>query len=596
MSRIAHICTSGISHHIMGDKLRLLQQEGWDVTFITSAEGTSPSVRAAYPFRWEHIAMERSIKPLADLASIIAMYRLFRKERFDVVHTHTAKAGLIGRVAAKLARVPVVMHTSHGLPFYEGQSKPAYWLYRTLEKVAALFCDALASQNGADAEALRKLAPWRPVYTEGNGVDLDRLDDAAARVDEERLAHLQEAYGLAAEKPLLFVAARFEPVKDHGLLLDALKLVKREGKLNWTTVLAGQGPLEGQVRERLQADGLTEDVVIVGQQPSIVPWLAMADAVALTSEKEGIPRSIMEAMALGKPVVATNVPGTKELVVHGETGLLAEYRNADKLAEALAEVMLSESKRSQFGAAGRARIASAFTESIVVQRLLRMYRETARRTQRARGLRNRLRAAAKRAFDLAVSVPAFVALLPVYGIVALLVRLKLGSPVLFRQKRPGRHGMPFMMHKFRTMTDATDASGQPLPDEVRLTAFGRLLRKLSLDELPQLLNVIRGEMSLVGPRPLLMEYLALYTEEQGRRHDVRPGITGWAQVNGRNELSWDEKFKLDVDYVDRQSFGLDLRILAMTAAKVWKREGIAQPGKATMSRFTGEREAGGVPW
>ncbi|WP_281271977.1 sugar transferase [Paenibacillus cellulosilyticus] len=207
-----------------------------------------------------------------------------------------------------------------------------------------------------------------------------------------------------------------------------------------------------------------------------------------------------------------------------------------------------------------------------------------------------MRAAAKRAFDLAVSVPAFVALLPVYGIVALLVRLKLGSPVLFRQKRPGRHGMPFMMHKFRTMTDATDASGQPLPDEVRLTAFGRLLRKLSLDELPQLLNVIRGEMSLVGPRPLLMEYLALYTEEQGRRHDVRPGITGWAQVNGRNELSWDEKFKLDVDYVDRQSFGLDLRILAMTAAKVWKREGIAQPGKATMSRFTGEREAGGVPW
>jgi lipopolysaccharide/colanic/teichoic acid biosynthesis glycosyltransferase len=123
-----------------------------------------------------------------------------------------------------------------------------------------------------------------------------------------------------------------------------------------------------------------------------------------------------------------------------------------------------------------------------------------------------------------------------------------------------------------------------------------MLRKLSLDELPQLLNVIRGDMSLVGPRPLLMEYMALYTEEQGRRHDVRPGITGWAQVNGRNALSWEEKFKLDVAYVDRQSLGLDLRILTMTVAKVWKREGIAQPGNATMSRFTGEREAGGVPW
>ncbi|MBD3920238.1 sugar transferase [Paenibacillus sp. PR3] len=596
MRRVAHICTSGISHHIMGDKLRLLQQEGWDVTFITSTEGTNSSIRAAYPFRWEHIAMERSIKPLTDLASIVAMYRLFRKERFDVVHTHTAKAGLIGRVAAKLARVPVVMHTSHGLPFYEGQPKRAYWLYRMLEKLAARFCDALASQNGADADTLRKLAPWRPVYTEGNGVDLDRLDAAAAQADEERLAMLREAYGLSTDKPLLFVAARFEPVKDHDLLLDALKRVKQEGRLHWTTVLAGQGPLEEQVRGRLQSEGLAEDIVIVGQQSTIIPWLTMADAVALTSEKEGIPRSIMEAMALGKPVVATDVPGTRELVVHGETGLLAEYRDADKLAQALGEVMHSKSKRSQYGAAGRVRIASAFTEKIVVQRLLRMYRETGRRKQRERGLRNRLRAAAKRAFDLVVSVPAFIVLLPVYGIVALLVRLKLGSPVLFRQQRPGRHGKPFMMHKFRTMTDATDASGRLLPDEVRLTTFGRILRKLSLDELPQLLNVIRGDMSLVGPRPLLMEYMALYTEEQGRRHDVRPGITGLAQVNGRNELSWEEKFKLDVDYVDRQSLGLDLRILVMTVAKVLKREGIAQPGKATMTRFTGEREVGGVRW
>ncbi|WP_317969404.1 sugar transferase [Paenibacillus sp. CCS19] len=208
-----------------------------------------------------------------------------------------------------------------------------------------------------------------------------------------------------------------------------------------------------------------------------------------------------------------------------------------------------------------------------------------------------MRAVAKRTFDLAVSVPAFLVLLPVYGIVALLVRLKLGSPVLFKQQRPGMHGKPFMMHKFRSMTDETDAAGQLLPDEVRLTPFGKLLRKLSLDELPQLLNVIRGEMSLVGPRPLLMEYLSLYTEEQARRHDVRPGITGWAQVNGRNALSWEEKFKLDVMYVDRQSLGFDLRILVMTAAKVLKREGIAQPGKATMSRFSGERgEAGGVPW
>ncbi|WP_280515275.1 sugar transferase [Paenibacillus cisolokensis] len=192
--------------------------------------------------------------------------------------------------------------------------------------------------------------------------------------------------------------------------------------------------------------------------------------------------------------------------------------------------------------------------------------------------------------DLAVCVPAVIALLPVYAAVALLVRLKLGSPVLFRQQRPGLYGRPFHVLKFRTMTDATDAEGRPLPDEARLTPFGQLLRKLSLDELPQLFNVIRGDMSLVGPRPLLMEYLQLYTEEQAKRHDVRPGITGWAQVNGRNAVSWEEKFRLDVWYVRNRSLALDLRILVRTVVKVLKREGIQQQGQATVVKFAGSGE------
>ncbi|WP_253944667.1 sugar transferase [Paenibacillus sp. NEAU-GSW1] len=199
---------------------------------------------------------------------------------------------------------------------------------------------------------------------------------------------------------------------------------------------------------------------------------------------------------------------------------------------------------------------------------------------------------AKRLFDLAVSVPAALLLLPLMAAVGVAVRLKLGSPVLFKQQRPGKYGNPFYVLKFRTMRDAFDRNGEPLPDEARMTAFGRLLRKLSLDELPQLFNVIRGDMSLVGPRPLLMEYLPLYTEEQACRHDVRPGITGWAQVNGRNTVSWEDKFKLDAEYVERQSIGFDLRILALTAVKVLKRDGISQQGHATVHKFTGSREMG----
>lgn len=169
------------------------------------------------------------------------------------------------------------------------------------------------------------------------------------------------------------------------------------------------------------------------------------------------------------------------------------------------------------------------------------------------------------------------------------VRRKLGSPVLFTQMRPGLHGKPFRMVKFRTMTDARDASGALLPDAQRLTSFGRFLRASSLDELPELLNVLRGEMSLVGPRPLLMEYLTLYSPEQARRHEVRPGVTGWAQVNGRNAISWEDKFKLDVWYVDNRSMWLDIKILWLTVKKVLARDGISGAGEATMSTFTGSK-------
>ncbi|MES9665965.1 sugar transferase [Bacillus nitratireducens] len=194
----------------------------------------------------------------------------------------------------------------------------------------------------------------------------------------------------------------------------------------------------------------------------------------------------------------------------------------------------------------------------------------------------------KRIFDIFIAGLALMLLSLVILIVALLVRLKLGSPIIFKQQRPGLYGRPFYVYKFRTMTDAKDQEGNLLPDNVRLTLFGKFLRKLSLDELPQLINVIKGDISLVGPRPLLMEYLPLYTNEQARRHNVRPGITGWAQINGRNAISWEEKFKLDVWYVDNQSFWLDIKILFFTVIKVFKSEGISQQGHVTMQKFTGE--------
>jgi len=195
----------------------------------------------------------------------------------------------------------------------------------------------------------------------------------------------------------------------------------------------------------------------------------------------------------------------------------------------------------------------------------------------------------KRIMDSIFSVMVLIVMLPFLIGLGLVVRCKMGAPLLFRQTRLGLNGKPFQILKFRTMRDVRNADGTPLPDSERLTAFGRWLRATSLDELPELWNVLRGEMSLVGPRPLLMEYLPLYSPEQARRHDVRPGITGWAQVNGRNAISWEEKFKLDVWYVDHQSLWLDLKILFLTVKNVISRHGISAKGEATMPKFAGTK-------
>ena len=195
----------------------------------------------------------------------------------------------------------------------------------------------------------------------------------------------------------------------------------------------------------------------------------------------------------------------------------------------------------------------------------------------------------KRAFDVLVSAAALLILSPIYALIAILIRVKLGSPIIFVQQRPGKDGKVFRLYKFRTMTDARDENGVLLADEFRMTRFGEMLREMSLDELPELWNILRGDMSLVGPRPLLTEYLELYNERQMHRHDVRPGLTGWAQVNGRNTLSWEEKFELDVEYVEQVSFIKDIKIILMTVGNVLRREGINSETAVTMERFQGTK-------
>jgi lipopolysaccharide/colanic/teichoic acid biosynthesis glycosyltransferase len=292
---------------------------------------------------------------------------------------------------------------------------------------------------------------------------------------------------------------------------------------------------------------------------------------------------ILEAGAMAIPVVATRVPGCIDAVVDGETGTLIPPRDPLALADAIRKYAGDPGLCRRHGQNGRERAVRHFNPADVSKAVYSEYRR-ALRTQRSCGFWSGL---VKRAFDVTIALVLSVMLSPVLLCVAAIVRLKIGKPVLFRQARPGKDEKTITMYKFRTMTDQRDSNDILLPDAQRLTRIGRWLRAASLDELPELWNVLKGEMSLVGPRPLLPQYLARYTPEQRRRHDVKPGITGWAQVNGRNSLSWERRFELDVWYVDHRSFALDLRILWMTLLAVVLRSGISADGHATMPEFEG---------
>lgn len=589
--KIAHICTSGTSYKILQDKLSLLAQKGFEVHFISSSDG-GEIVPFGKQLSRHYIEVNRSIHLIDDVKSILAMTKLFKKARFDIVHTHTAKAGFIGRIAAKIAGVPLIIHTCHGLPFFPGQSKAKYYLFRFLELLASKFCDYVGSQNYEDIKILKKHLENEKLYYEGNGVNLKHLDAIRNSISDADLSRLKEEHNIPSGCRIILVGARFEPVKDHFLLIESLQLLKAQGDKSFCCLLAGTGPLENELRKKVNESGLDSHVKFLGFQQNIHPWIKLADLVVLTSQKEGIPRIVMESMAFEKSIVATDVPGTRELVRHNVTGLLSPYGDAKELARNMACLLKNDDLRVKFSAAGRKRIEEYFTEELVVERIIKLY--DSGKKWGGNGARNSDRyfpaPVYKRLLDLVGATFGIVLAGPLMLAVALTIALTMGRPVIFRQIRPGLHGKPFAMYKFRTMLELYDEQGNLLPDEQRLPLIGRVLRSTSLDELPELFNVLKGEMSLVGPRPLLMGYLDRYTPEQARRHEVKPGITGWAQINGRNALSWEEKFKLDIWYVDNWNLFLDLKIIWITLGKVLRRDGISAEGTATMPEFMGSKQ------
>lgn len=383
------------------------------------------------------------------------------------------------------------------------------------------------------------------------------------------------ALGLANDIPTLLRAA--DRLREHA---DIHFLLVGDGK--------ERAHLEAMA-QRLQLTNIT----FTGSRPKsdMAELLAASDAcLAILQDipmfRTTYPNKVFDYMAAGRPTILAIDGVIRQVIEDAHGGRFVAPGDDEALAKTVLELSHNPEQCRAMGASARAYVVKHFDRQSQAEQFALLTRQLVESHNLSTPFYQRKR---QRGWDLCLTIPLLFLCLPLVALVTLGVYFRLGSPVLFRQQRPGLHGKPFTMYKFRTMTDARDAQGNLRPDAERLTSFGRFLRSTSLDELPELFNVLKGDMSLVGPRPLLMQYLERYSSEQMRRHEVKPGLTGWAQVNGRNALSWEEKFALDVWYVDHQSFWLDLKILALTVWKIFKREGISQPGQATAEEFMGSR-------
>ena len=587
--RLLHVVTVPLSFRLLKGQAEHMLRSGVEVHAVASPGPLAAEYSKSELATVHAVPMSRRMDPLGDLVALFRLCALMRRVRPDVVQSGTPKGGLLGSLAAWLTRVPVRIYHVRGLPLLtaSGTSRAILRLSERLSCATAthVLCVSDSMRDALVAEGLCH-PPKARVLLRGssNGVDVTRFNpDAGMR---ERGLELRRRLGIPRDAVVIGFIGRLVRAKGIVELTEAWKAI-RPSHPDAHLVLVGPAETDDAVPAPVLAE-LKGDarVHLTGLEWDTPPLYAAMDVLCLPTYREGFPNVVLEAGAMSLPVAGTRVPGVTDAVVDGVTGILVPPQDSAALASALGRYVSDTRLRARHGQAARAH-AIEFQQEKVWDALVAYYAD-ARRKRGARGsARGRGGGAWKRLLDVAGAAVGLALLLPLIAVVALVVRWTLGSPVLFRQQRPGLGGRPFNMLKFRTMTDARGADGRLRSDAERLTALGRFLRASSIDELPELWNVLKGDMSLVGPRPLLMQYLPRYTPEQARRHDVRPGITGLAQVSGRNALSWEEKFALDVEYVDTCSLSLDVKILARTLWSVVARRGISQPGHATAQEFMG---------
>lgn len=534
-----------------------------------------------------------SLNPLGAFKTIQEITKILQREKPDIVHTFMLKPNIYGSFAAFFAGIDCVINSLTGLgSFYIEETfktRCLRFVIESLNRIAFRIATKVLFQNNDDLEFYVQkgiLSREKAVLIKGSGIDTHSfapLKEESRQAVRQSLSQ-QLPHPLSSNSIIVLMIARAIVHKGVREYYQAAEILSRTHP-NLVFLYVGGVDLGNIAPVSLEFLRGSKAVVYLGVRHDIRELVGACDIFVLPSFREGIPRTLLEAGSMGKPIVTTNAIGCREVVENGKNGFLVEIGNAQELAQRIAQLSEDRDLRKHFGQASREKICAQFGTDSIVQSYLSLYHLAldSKPTTANKFYQNRI----KPLLDFSLAFLLVILFSPILFFTALLIRTKLGSPVLFTQERPGKEGKIFKIYKFRTMNDKRDKKGELLPDEQRLEGFGKLIRKSSLDELPQLFNILKGEMSFVGPRPLLVEYLPLYSKEQARRHEVKPGITGWAQVNGRNAISWEEKFALDVWYVNHIGFWLDCKILWKTFYKVLKRKDIHSKTSPTMEKFQG---------
>jgi len=582
---LVHIATvPEFFHSFFQGQLEFMVDQGFEVVLICSP-GETVQCFKDWPVCYYPVSIQRRVSPLADIVSIWKIVRLFRSLRPDIVHVHTSKAGIVGMVAAWIAAVRVKVFTIHGFRWVtkEGMSRR---VIKASNKVTCSLADRVfcVSKSNLDLGIGNNICSIEKakVVCEGsvNGVD------AMGRFNPEREHNspaIRKGLGIPENSFIFGFVGRI--VRDKGIkeLAAAWRSIRRDFS-DVHLMLVGKAesgdPVSDETLEFFEKD---ERVHFTGFCPDVAPYYGAMDAFVLPSYREGFPVTPLEASAMGLPVIASNIRGCVDAVVNGQTGTLVTPGNSGELEGAMRKFLDDRKTAKRLGKNGREFVLNNFQPKPIWQDLTREYKmllksHPSRQTGSALFL--------KRVMDFIVIIPALALLFPVMTIMAILVWGNLGFPVIFRDKRIGKGGKQFWFLKFRTMTNERDGAENLLPDEERLSLLGRFFRATSLDELPQLVNVLKGEMSLVGPRPLPLKYLERFSTRQAIRHTVLPGITGLTATKYRGQgRNWEEKLEDDVWYVENWKLLLDWKILFKTFWIMGKKAILNRTGKTTSEEF-----------